>query len=67
MVDAEVQGSDDREPWIIVDDHQVICTIKMKISDPSFPMALFEDRVALLAALFVLAGASAMLFLMICF
>lgn len=26
-------------------------------------MALFEDRVALLAALFVLAGASAMLFL----
>jgi len=29
-------------------------------------MALFEDRVALLA-LFVLAGASAMLFLMICF
>jgi len=66
MVDAEVQGSDNREPWIIVDDHQVICTIKMKISDPSFPMALFEDRVALLA-LFVLAGASAMLFLMICF
>jgi len=30
-------------------------------------MVLFEDRIALLAALFVLAGASAMLFLMICF